>query len=175
MMVDLTYLTSIPTNNNRNNDNNRRNKVGRGTNRNSELNRGRWEISLKRLRKNVKVLKIVRGIKLNSMPWWKVNWLKLWGKRRKSRFSISFSLPFEFSSSRESTRYWCTFHIPCSGNLSMRSLADVVSAEDFAGTNDSEYLETILVAVPKWASHPVLPSLCYSFFWIAAPTIYRTS
>ncbi|GJN90369.1 hypothetical protein Rhopal_003380-T1 [Rhodotorula paludigena] len=35
------------------------------------------------------------------------------------------------------------------GNLSMRSLADVVSASDFAGTNGSEYLETILVAVPK--------------------------
>ncbi|BGP17803.1 hypothetical protein JCM10213_001696 [Rhodosporidiobolus nylandii] len=35
------------------------------------------------------------------------------------------------------------------GNLSMRSLADVVSASDFAGTNQSEYLETILVAVPK--------------------------
>ncbi|GAA5979925.1 hypothetical protein JCM5350_005542 [Sporobolomyces pararoseus] len=36
-----------------------------------------------------------------------------------------------------------------SGNLSMRSLADVVSKEDFSGTNDSEYLETVLVAVPK--------------------------
>ncbi|GAA5907418.1 H(+)-transporting V1 sector ATPase subunit C [Sporobolomyces salmoneus] len=36
-----------------------------------------------------------------------------------------------------------------SGNLSMRSLADVVSASDFAGTNESEYLETVLVAVPK--------------------------
>ncbi|GAA6003703.1 hypothetical protein JCM10207_003555 [Rhodosporidiobolus poonsookiae] len=35
------------------------------------------------------------------------------------------------------------------GNLSMRSLADVVSASDFAGTDKSEYLETILVAVPK--------------------------
>lgn len=35
------------------------------------------------------------------------------------------------------------------GNLSIRSLADVVSAEDFAGTNESEYLETALVAVPK--------------------------
>ncbi|GAA5852432.1 hypothetical protein JCM8547_006779 [Rhodosporidiobolus lusitaniae] len=35
------------------------------------------------------------------------------------------------------------------GNLSMRSLADVVSASDFAGTNQSEYLETILLAVPK--------------------------
>ncbi|GAA5923750.1 hypothetical protein JCM1841_002032 [Sporobolomyces salmonicolor] len=35
------------------------------------------------------------------------------------------------------------------GNLSMRSLADVVSASDFAGTNNSEYLETVLVAVPK--------------------------
>ncbi|GAA6032216.1 hypothetical protein JCM8097_007130 [Rhodosporidiobolus ruineniae] len=35
------------------------------------------------------------------------------------------------------------------GNLSMRSLADVVSASDFAATNQSEYLETILVAVPK--------------------------
>ncbi|GAA6049074.1 hypothetical protein JCM3770_003874 [Rhodotorula araucariae] len=35
------------------------------------------------------------------------------------------------------------------GNLSMRSLADVVSASDFASTSGSEYLETILVAVPK--------------------------
>ncbi|KLO20411.1 ATPase, V1 complex, subunit C [Schizopora paradoxa] len=33
------------------------------------------------------------------------------------------------------------------GNLSVRSLVDVVSKEDFLG--DSEYLETILVAVPK--------------------------
>jgi V-type H+-transporting ATPase subunit C len=30
----------------------------------------------------------------------------------------------------------------------MRSLTDVVSASDFSGTNESEYLETILVAVP---------------------------
>ncbi|GAA5991228.1 hypothetical protein JCM10908_006594 [Rhodotorula pacifica] len=35
------------------------------------------------------------------------------------------------------------------GNLSMRSLSDVVSASDFAATNQSEYLETALVAVPK--------------------------
>ncbi|GAA6018241.1 hypothetical protein JCM8202_000235 [Rhodotorula sphaerocarpa] len=35
------------------------------------------------------------------------------------------------------------------GNLSMRSLNDVVSASDFAATNHSEYLETALVAVPK--------------------------
>lgn len=34
-----------------------------------------------------------------------------------------------------------------SGNLSVRSLADVVSGEDFI--QDSEYLETLLVAVPK--------------------------
>lgn len=39
--------------------------------------------------------------------------------------------------------------INCRGNLSIRSLAEVVSAEDFAGTNNSEYLETVLVAVPK--------------------------
>jgi hypothetical protein len=34
-----------------------------------------------------------------------------------------------------------------SGNLSTRSLADVVSQNDFI--QDSEYLETLLVAVPK--------------------------
>lgn len=34
------------------------------------------------------------------------------------------------------------------GNLSVRSLADVVHKEDFADLN-SEYLETLLVAVPK--------------------------
>lgn len=34
----------------------------------------------------------------------------------------------------------------------MRSLAEVVSEEDFAGTNESEYLETVLVAVPKWVN-----------------------
>jgi V-type H+-transporting ATPase subunit C len=34
-----------------------------------------------------------------------------------------------------------------SGNLSVKSLADVVSADDFI--QDSEYLETLLVAVPK--------------------------
>ena len=33
------------------------------------------------------------------------------------------------------------------GNLSVRSLADVVSKEDFI--QDSEYMETLLVAVPK--------------------------
>jgi hypothetical protein len=34
------------------------------------------------------------------------------------------------------------------GNLSVRSLVDVVHKEDFADPN-SEYLETLLVAVPK--------------------------
>lgn len=34
------------------------------------------------------------------------------------------------------------------GNLSVRSLADVVHKEDFADPS-SEYLETLLVAVPK--------------------------
>lgn len=33
------------------------------------------------------------------------------------------------------------------GNLSVKSLTDVVGKEDFI--QDSEYLETILVAVPK--------------------------
>lgn len=37
-----------------------------------------------------------------------------------------------------------------SGNLSVRSLADVVSKDDFI--RDSEYLETVLVAVPKSVS-----------------------
>lgn len=36
-----------------------------------------------------------------------------------------------------------------SGNLSTRSLNDVVSERDFKTTNDSEYLETVLVAVPN--------------------------
>jgi hypothetical protein len=35
-----------------------------------------------------------------------------------------------------------------SGNLSVKSLADVVHKEDFADLG-SEYLETLLVAVPK--------------------------
>ncbi|KAK4050281.1 Vacuolar ATP synthase subunit C [Microbotryomycetes sp. JL201] len=35
------------------------------------------------------------------------------------------------------------------GNLSMRSLADIVSPEDFSATSKSEYLETVMVAVPK--------------------------
>ena len=35
----------------------------------------------------------------------------------------------------------------CSGNLSVRSLTDIVTQDDFI--LDSEYLETILVAVPK--------------------------
>lgn len=35
------------------------------------------------------------------------------------------------------------------GNLSVRSLVDVVSEEHFI--RDSEYLETVLVAVPKYA------------------------
>lgn len=38
----------------------------------------------------------------------------------------------------------------CRGNLSVRSLVDVVSKEDFV--EDSEYLETALVAVPKYVS-----------------------
>jgi V-type H+-transporting ATPase subunit C len=33
------------------------------------------------------------------------------------------------------------------GNLSLRSLVDVVSRDDFV--QDSEYLETLMVAVPK--------------------------
>lgn len=55
-----------------------------------------------------------------------------------------------------------------SGNLSMRSLADVVSASDFAATHQSEYLETALVAVPKYATPrqsgppPDSDSLCFS-------------
>lgn len=36
---------------------------------------------------------------------------------------------------------------PSSGNLSVRSLADVVSADNFI--QGSEYLETLLVAVPR--------------------------
>lgn len=34
------------------------------------------------------------------------------------------------------------------GNLSIRSLADIVSRDHFV--HDSEYLETVLVAVPKY-------------------------
>lgn len=37
------------------------------------------------------------------------------------------------------------------GNLSVRSLTEVVSAEDFGETVGSEYLTTVLVAVPKTA------------------------
>lgn len=37
---------------------------------------------------------------------------------------------------------------PFRGNLSVRSLAEVVSKEDFVPT--SEYLETLLVAVPRY-------------------------
>ena len=40
------------------------------------------------------------------------------------------------------------------GNLSVRSMAEVVSEQDFAGTINSEYLETVLVAVPKYAPSP---------------------
>ena len=36
---------------------------------------------------------------------------------------------------------------PPSGNLSVRSLVDVVRKEHFIG--DSEYMQTVLVAVPK--------------------------
>lgn len=35
-----------------------------------------------------------------------------------------------------------------SGNLSVKSLADIVNKDDFI--QDSEYLETLLVAVPKY-------------------------
>lgn len=35
------------------------------------------------------------------------------------------------------------------GNLSVRSMAEVVSVDDFSGTTESEYLETVLVAVPR--------------------------
>ncbi|KAI5478816.1 V-type H+-transporting ATPase subunit C [Pseudohyphozyma bogoriensis] len=34
------------------------------------------------------------------------------------------------------------------GNLSTRSLAEVVSSEDFKATSDSEYLDTVIIAVP---------------------------
>ena len=52
------------------------------------------------------------------------------------------------------------------GNLSVRSLADIVKKEHFIG--DSEYMDTVLVAVPKCVSslHPggsrVLSSLMAS-------------
>ena len=42
-----------------------------------------------------------------------------------------------------------------SGNLSVRSLADIVPRDLFV--QDSEYLETLLVAVPKWV-YPLNPS-----------------
>lgn len=42
------------------------------------------------------------------------------------------------------------------GNLSVRSLADVVKKDDFV--RDSEYLETLLVAVPKLVSSTSLSS-----------------
>ncbi len=35
-----------------------------------------------------------------------------------------------------------------SGNLSVKSLADIVHKEDFV--EDSEYLETLVVAIPKY-------------------------
>lgn len=40
--------------------------------------------------------------------------------------------------------------ITCRGNLSVRSLADIVQKEHFVG--DSEYMQTVLVAVPKCVS-----------------------
>ena len=54
---------------------------------------------------------------------------------------------------RKKTYVWISFHEMTSlihnqrGNLSVRSLTDVVSKDDFI--QDSEYLETLLVAVPK--------------------------
>jgi V-type H+-transporting ATPase subunit C len=54
-------------------------------------------------------------------------------------------------------KQWVVFgysskHSDCSsrGNLSVRSLADVVSKDDFI--RDSEYIETLLVAVPRYAA-----------------------
>jgi V-type H+-transporting ATPase subunit C len=41
-------------------------------------------------------------------------------------------------------------HFSNSGNLSVRSLGDIVKKENFI--EDSEYLETLLVAVPKLVS-----------------------
>ena len=47
-----------------------------------------------------------------------------------------------------------------SGNLSVRSLVDVVSKDDFI--EGSEYLETVLVAVPKYATRlAIISSLTY--------------
>ena len=43
----------------------------------------------------------------------------------------------------------------CRGNLSVRSLADIVKKEHFIG--DSEYMQTVLVAVPKCVSSPTPP------------------
>lgn len=43
--------------------------------------------------------------------------------------------------------YPCRLMMSLSGNLSIKSLVDVVSREDVL--QDSEYLETLLVAVPK--------------------------
>jgi V-type H+-transporting ATPase subunit C len=42
---------------------------------------------------------------------------------------------------------WHVLTSACRGNLSVRSLADIVKKDDFV--QDSEYLETLLVAVPK--------------------------
>ena len=44
----------------------------------------------------------------------------------------------------------CTYGVrPCSGNLLVRSLVDLVSKDDFV--LDSEYLVTLMVVVPKYA------------------------
>jgi len=64
--------------------------------------------------------------------WSKVPWRKC-NARKRADFADVYS----------SSSNW-----PSSGNLSVRSLADVVSADDFIQT--SEYLETLLIAVPRW-------------------------
>lgn len=66
---------------------------------------------------------------------------------RRQKYAPSPPLPLSPSHVSSMIRLTpCCYH---SGNLSVRSMAEVVSAEDFAATSDSEYLETILVAVPK--------------------------
>ena len=50
-----------------------------------------------------------------------------------------------------------------SGNLSVRSLVDVVRKEHFVG--DSEYMQTVLVAVPKCVLLP---------YYFASSHAYRT-
>ena len=125
-------------------------------------NEGRYGVQ-RGLREMLEVLSKVslpsslRGLRdIDEWTWWR-KWLQLimlW--RRSFRVIISQRARCSRCNERRRTSHGClcisTYWTYISrGNLSVRSLVDIVKKEYFI--DDSEYMETKLVAVPKWVPH----------------------